>query len=89
MAVCPWEVEPPATNVSSSQLHAVLCCAVLHLMPACSFRPRSVWCCRQVSCSAPYEWKDPTISEWEFSQQAKEAAAGKRFKVGGVLGGGG
>lgn len=34
-----------------------------------------------VSCSEPYEWKDPTISEWEFSQQAKEAAVGKRFKV--------
>lgn len=39
----------------------------------------------QVSCSEPYEWKDPTISEWEFSQQAKEAAEGKRFKVGGLV----
>lgn len=34
-----------------------------------------------VSCTEPYEWKDPTISEWEFSEQAKQAAAGKRFKV--------
>jgi len=34
-----------------------------------------------VSCKEPYEWKDPTISEWEFSQQAQEAAAGKRFKI--------
>jgi hypothetical protein len=34
-----------------------------------------------VSCTEPYEWKDPTINEWEFSQQAIEAAQGKRFKV--------
>jgi len=34
-----------------------------------------------VSCTEPYEWKDPTINEWEFSQQAIEAAQGKRFKI--------
>lgn len=28
-----------------------------------------------VSCTAPYEWKDPTVSEWEFSEAAKNAAA--------------
>ena len=25
----------------------------------------------QVTCSEPYEWKDPTISEWEFSQKVR------------------
>lgn len=34
-----------------------------------------------VSCAEPYEWKDPTVDEWEFSQEAQEAAGGKRFKV--------
>eukprot|EP00879_Flechtneria_rotunda_P028948 GHRR01031190.1.p1 GENE.GHRR01031190.1~~GHRR01031190.1.p1 ORF type:complete len:312 (+),score=46.78 GHRR01031190.1:35-970(+) len=34
-----------------------------------------------VSCTEPYEWKDPTMSEWEFNEQAKQAAAGKRFRV--------
>jgi hypothetical protein len=35
----------------------------------------------QVSCSEPYEWKDATADEWEFSQDATDAAAGKKFKV--------
>jgi carbamoyl-phosphate synthase small subunit len=35
-----------------------------------------------VSCKEPYEWKDPTISEWEFNQQALQAQQGQRFKVG-------
>jgi len=26
-----------------------------------------------VSCTEPYEWKDPTLSEWEFSEQAKDS----------------
>eukprot|EP01024_Parvocaulis_polyphysoides_P019880 TRINITY_DN19103_c1_g1_i1.p1 TRINITY_DN19103_c1_g1~~TRINITY_DN19103_c1_g1_i1.p1 ORF type:complete len:464 (+),score=47.87 TRINITY_DN19103_c1_g1_i1:97-1392(+) len=25
---------------------------------------------KEVSCTKPYEWKDPTLSEWEFSQTA-------------------
>eukprot|EP00882_Tetradesmus_deserticola_P003352 GHRQ01003548.1.p1 GENE.GHRQ01003548.1~~GHRQ01003548.1.p1 ORF type:complete len:464 (+),score=206.82 GHRQ01003548.1:50-1441(+) len=34
-----------------------------------------------VSCKEPYEWKDSTEDEWEFSEGAKEAAAGRKFKV--------
>lgn len=32
-----------------------------------------------VSCKEPYEWKDPTISEWEFSNNAK--ASKEHFHV--------
>jgi hypothetical protein len=41
--------------------------------------------CVQVSCTEPYEWKDPTVDEWEFSQDAQAAAGGKRFKVRGAV----
>ncbi|KAF8059196.1 hypothetical protein HT031_005368 [Scenedesmus sp. PABB004] len=34
-----------------------------------------------VSCKEPYEWRDSTLSEWEFSDGAKATAGGKRFKV--------
>lgn len=35
-----------------------------------------------VSCKEPYEWKDLTEEEWEFSGDAKQsAAATKHFKV--------
>ncbi len=39
-----------------------------------------------VSCTEPYEWKDPTLSEWEFSSMVEQGAqaAGKKFKVGGA-----
>lgn len=53
------------------------CCAGLRCVMSCVVF--------QVSCTEPYEWKDPTISEWEFNQQAKEAAEGKRFKVRGSV----
>jgi len=33
-----------------------------------------------VSCTEPYEWKDPTESEWEFSAPAKAAAAASAAK---------
>lgn len=36
---------------------------------------------QQVSCTEPYEWKDPTDGEWEFNAAAKEAAGGKQFLV--------
>jgi len=72
-------------NMTECPLGRASCCneRILPRPQCCAFLscPRPVCCCAQVSCSAPYEWQDPTISEWEFSQQAKEAAAGKRFKV--------
>lgn len=39
-----------------------------------------------VSCTEPYEWKDPTIEEWEFSEAAKDAAngSGRQFLVSSV-----
>ena len=35
----------------------------------------------QVTCAAPYAWKDPTGAEWEFSAAAKAAHGGKPFHV--------
>ena len=35
-----------------------------------------------VSCTEPYEWKDPTDQEWEFNANAAKAAGGaKKFTV--------
>jgi hypothetical protein len=34
-----------------------------------------------VSCTEPYEWKDPTRSEWEFNSKAKAAQAASPFLV--------
>lgn len=36
---------------------------------------------KEVTCSAPYEWKDPTDGEWEFSSAAKEGARATPYKV--------
>ena len=35
-----------------------------------------------VSCSEPYEWKDPTWEEWEFSKEVKEVNGTSQFHVG-------
>jgi hypothetical protein len=35
-----------------------------------------------VSCTEPYEWKDPTDAEWEFNNATKEQQ--KKFLVGGL-----
>ncbi|EFN59093.1 hypothetical protein CHLNCDRAFT_18988 [Chlorella variabilis] len=35
---------------------------------------------KEVTCSEPYEWQDPTGEEWEFAPEAK-AAGGKKLKV--------
>jgi hypothetical protein len=35
----------------------------------------------QVSCTEPYEWKDPTEAEWEFNGNAPTLAGGKQFTV--------
>eukprot|EP01025_Chloroclados_australasicus_P038754 TRINITY_DN4003_c0_g2_i1.p1 TRINITY_DN4003_c0_g2~~TRINITY_DN4003_c0_g2_i1.p1 ORF type:complete len:433 (-),score=51.25 TRINITY_DN4003_c0_g2_i1:457-1755(-) len=32
---------------------------------------------KEVSCTQPYEWKDPTIQEWEFSQYVLGNQSGK------------
>jgi carbamoylphosphate synthase small subunit len=34
-----------------------------------------------VSCTEPYEWKDPTEGEWEFNGATKTLAGGKQFLV--------
>lgn len=34
-----------------------------------------------VSCTEPYEWKDPTMAEWEFNDNAKASASQKPFTV--------
>jgi len=36
---------------------------------------------QKVSCTEPYEWKDPTETEWEFNDNTKTAAGGKPFTV--------
>lgn len=37
---------------------------------------------KEVTCSEPYEWEDPTGTEWEFaSEEARTAAGGKPFSV--------
>jgi carbamoyl-phosphate synthase small subunit len=41
-----------------------------------------------VSCTKPYEWKDPTQEEWEFSELAKKYAKTNSFHVGGAIYGG-
>ena len=33
---------------------------------------------REVTCAEPYEWKDPTGEEWEFSPEAQAALGGER-----------
>jgi len=35
---------------------------------------------KEVTCTEPYEWKDPTGDEWEFSQAVK-ARGGNPFKI--------
>lgn len=35
----------------------------------------------EVTCSEPYEWKQQTDGEWEFSQAAKERLAKDPFHV--------
>ncbi|KAG7671849.1 hypothetical protein Ndes2526B_g07236 [Nannochloris sp. 'desiccata'] len=36
---------------------------------------------KEVTCTEPYEWKDPTGEEWEFVADAKSASNGKPFFV--------
>ena len=36
---------------------------------------------KEVTCTEPYEWKDPTGEEWEFALDAKSASNGKPFFV--------
>ena len=36
---------------------------------------------KEVTCSEPYEWKDPTGEEWEFSEPARAYADGKPFNI--------
>lgn len=36
---------------------------------------------KEVTCNAPYEWKDPTGDEWEFAQGVRDRAGGKPFKI--------
>jgi carbamoyl-phosphate synthase small subunit len=36
---------------------------------------------KEVTCTEPYEWKDPTGEEWEFVNDAKAASGGKPFAV--------
>jgi carbamoyl-phosphate synthase small subunit len=35
----------------------------------------------QVTCSEPYEWKDPTEGEWEFSPAVHSLNGDKPFHV--------
>lgn len=35
----------------------------------------------KVSCTEPYEWKDPTDTEWEFNNNTSTLAGGKQFTV--------
>ena len=35
----------------------------------------------QVTCSEPYEWKDPTEGEWEFSPAVQSMNGDKPFHV--------
>lgn len=37
---------------------------------------------KEVTCTEPYKWVDPTIDEWEFSNFAKEGARSTPYKVG-------
>lgn len=36
---------------------------------------------REVTCTEPYEWKDPTGAEWEFSAEAQAWSGGRPFSV--------
>jgi len=36
---------------------------------------------KDVTCTEPYEWKDPTGEEWEFGVDTKSASNGKPFSV--------
>lgn len=36
---------------------------------------------KEVTCTEPYVWKDPTGTEWEFAGAAKTANGGKPFEV--------
>lgn len=65
-------------------------------LPFPSSRPRThtLFCCVQswsivgkdliseVTCSEPYQWKDPTGEEWEFSDAARLQAGKAPFHVG-------
>ena len=35
----------------------------------------------EVTCKEPYEWKETTGEEWEFSEPAKTSKAGSQFHV--------
>ena len=35
----------------------------------------------EVTCSEPYEWKDPTGEEWEFNAKAMARAGKQQFHV--------
>ena len=35
----------------------------------------------EVTCSEPYEWKDPTGTEWEFNAKAQARAGKDPFHV--------
>ena len=35
----------------------------------------------EVTCSEPYEWKDPTGVEWEFNEKAQARAGKEPFHV--------
>lgn len=36
----------------------------------------------EVTCKEPYEWKDPTEDEWEFSPSVMSGNGAEPFKVG-------
>jgi carbamoyl-phosphate synthase small subunit len=36
---------------------------------------------KEVTCTAPYEWKGTTEDEWEFAEGVRKRAGGKPFKV--------